>query len=98
MRNAFRLAVRKPLECALVSLLVSMFPPAGFGQAPNPAAAAKPDALGRDNPRSAVTGFMEACRDRNYDKASQFLDLGSIDQKHRAQRGPALARQLESIL
>jgi MscS family membrane protein len=61
-------------------------------------AAAKTDTLGRDNPRSAVTGFLEACGDRDYQQASQYLDLSAIAAQNRAQRGPALAQQLEAIL
>jgi len=60
--------------------------------------AAKPDALGRDNPRSAVSGFLEACGARDYAKASQYLDLRTIPQKQRASRGIELARQLETVL
>ncbi|MGA3242942.1 MAG: mechanosensitive ion channel family protein [Bryobacteraceae bacterium] len=60
--------------------------------------AAKPDTLGRDNPRSAVTGFLEACGDRDYQQASQYLDLSAIAAPNRAQRGPALAQQLEGVL
>jgi MscS family membrane protein len=58
----------------------------------------KVDSLGRNNPRSAVTGFLEACNGRDYADASQYLDLSAISPQDRAQRGPALARQLESIL
>src|ERR1700693_386953 len=61
-------------------------------------AAAKTDSLGRDNPRSAVTGFLEACSDRNYQQASQYLDLSAIAPQNRAVRGPGLAQQLEGIL
>jgi len=61
-------------------------------------AAAKTDTLGRDNPRSAVTGFLEACGDRDYQRAAQYLDLSAIAAQNRAPRGPALAQQLEGIL
>jgi MscS family membrane protein len=61
-------------------------------------AAPKTDTLGRDNPRSAVTGFLEACGDRDYQRASQYLDLSAIAEQNRAQRGPALAQQLEGVL
>jgi MscS family membrane protein len=60
--------------------------------------AAKTDTLGRDNPRSAVTGFLEASGDRDYQRASQYLDLSAISEQSRAVRGPALAQQLEGIL
>jgi MscS family membrane protein len=61
-------------------------------------AAAKTDTLGRDNPRSAVTGFLEACGDRDFLRASQYLDLSAIAAQNRTERGPALAQQLEGIL
>lgn len=60
--------------------------------------AVKPDPLGRDNPRSSVTNFLEACQDRDYAKAAQYLDLSSVPQSLRAQRGPELARQLDAVL
>ena len=61
-------------------------------------ASAAPDTLGRDNPRATVTNFLEACRDGDYSKAAQYLDLTSIPAPKRAQRGPELARQLEAVL
>jgi MscS family membrane protein len=61
-------------------------------------AATKTDTLGRENPRSAVTGFLEACGNRDYQQASQYLDLSEIAEHNRAQFGAGLARQLEDIL
>jgi MscS family membrane protein len=61
-------------------------------------AAAKTDTLGRESPRSAVTGFLEACGDRNYQQAAQYLDLSAVAEQNRTVRGPALAQQLEGIL
>jgi len=59
---------------------------------------ARTDTLDRGNPRSAVTGFLEACGDRDYARAAQYLDLNAIAPENRATRGPQLARQLEEIL
>jgi MscS family membrane protein len=56
------------------------------------------DPLGRDNPRSAVTAFLESCHDRNYADAAQYLDLRELPERARAEQGPQLARQLEAIL
>ena len=56
------------------------------------------DPLGRTNPRSAVTGFLEACHGQNYAKAAQYLNLDGIPLRERAQQGPELARELEAIL
>jgi MscS family membrane protein len=61
-------------------------------------AAPKTDTLGRDNPRSAVTGFLEAGGNRDYQQASQYLDLSGLAKFDRAQRGPELAKHLEAIL
>jgi MscS family membrane protein len=61
-------------------------------------AAPKTDPLQRDNPRSSVTGFLEACGNRDYQQASEYLDLSEIAKHDRAQRGAGLARQLEGIL
>ncbi|MGH9640257.1 MAG: hypothetical protein ACRD3Y_09360, partial [Bryobacteraceae bacterium] len=64
-----------------------------------PKAPGKPtDALGRSNPRSAVTGFLQACMGGNYQKASEYLDLRNIAPSKRASQGPQLAKGLESIL
>jgi hypothetical protein len=56
------------------------------------------DPLGRLNPRSSVTAFLEACRTNDYQRAAQYLDLDRIPEKSRARQGPELARQLEQIL
>ncbi len=58
----------------------------------------KPDPLGRDNPRSAVTGFLEAAHDRDYQRAAQYLDLRQVPDGVRFERGLELSRQLEAIL
>ncbi|MGH9610476.1 MAG: hypothetical protein ACRD34_12475, partial [Bryobacteraceae bacterium] len=63
------------------------------------AAPPKPtDALGRTNPRSAVTGFLQACTGSDYQKASEYLDLRNVAPSKRASQGPQLAKGLESIL
>jgi MscS family membrane protein len=72
--------------CA-IGLLAAQAPPA-----------AKTDPLGRENPRSAVTAFLEACQEKNYQRAAQYMDLRHLSEQNRAQRGPELARSLEAIL
>jgi MscS family membrane protein len=52
------------------------------------------DALGRDNPRSAMRGYLEACRAGEYEKAAQYMDLGRMPRA----RGATLARQLKTVL
>jgi len=63
-----------------------------------PAATPQADSLGRETPRSAVTSFLEACQDQNYQRAAQYLDLRRLPEQSRAQRGPLLAKDLEAIL
>jgi MscS family membrane protein len=62
------------------------------------APATKPDSLQRDTPQSAVTAFLEACRARNYQTASEYLDLRALPANVRSRSGPELAMQLEAIL
>lgn len=61
---------------------------------------AKPpaDALGRENPRSAVTEFLQTCSQHDYQKAAGYLDLHETAASRRAQQGPRLAKDLETIL
>lgn len=63
-----------------------------------PAAAPPADPLHRENPRSAVTAFLEACHQSDYAKAAQYLDLTRIPARLQSQQGPQLARDLESLL
>ena len=82
-------------QCALLLILILTPAPHAFAQSP---AAPKPDPLGRDNPQSAVTGFLLACHDKDYQQASQFLDLRRLPAANRASRAVELARDLEAIL
>src|ERR1700744_6165867 len=61
-------------------------------------AAIPADALHRENPRSAVTAFLEACHQGDYGKAAQYLDLSRIPSHQRVEMGPKLARDLEALL
>src|SRR3984957_12696680 len=66
-----------------------------------PAPATSPpttDPLGRQSPRSSVTGFLEACRSGDYQRASQYLDLRQFSAGYREARGPELSKELEGIL
>jgi len=64
-----------------------------FAQAAQP----KGDPLGRDNPRSTVTRFLETCRSGDYEKASHYLDLDKVSGTG-SESGSQLAKQLEAIL
>ncbi len=79
----------------LVAQIVLLSASAAALQAAPPAPA---DPLGRLNPRSAVTNFLEACHGGNYAKAAQYLDLAKISPRERSPQGQQLARELESIL
>lgn len=82
---------------ARILILCITLSPASIAQAAAPAAS-KGDPLGRDNPRSAVTHFLEISRTGDYGKASQYLDLDRIPSGARASEGASLAKQLEAIL
>lgn len=62
------------------------------------AAASTVDPFGRENPRSSVTSFLLACRNQDYQRASNYLDLRHLSKQNRDERGPGLARDLEAIL
>jgi MscS family membrane protein len=54
--------------------------------------------LDRSTPRAAVVGYLEACREADYERAATFLNLSPVREADRAQRGPVLARQLKEVL
>jgi len=84
--------IRKSAHLAVLGLYLAQLDAKAAPPAP-PA-----DPLGRDNPRSAVTGFLEACQNRDYQKAAQYLDLRQIPVKYRDKQGSELAKELEGIL
>ena len=74
-------------------------PPTSTTAAPVAAAPARPAAeLGSDVPRGAIARFLAACRAGQYARAAEYLDLRQIPRSVRAQRGPELARELETVL
>jgi MscS family membrane protein len=87
----FPVGLRVP--AALFLLTIACF---GAGAPTAPAAPADP--LGRLNPRSSVTGFLESASSRNYARAEQFLDLRAIPSRTREATGVSLAKDLEQIL
>jgi len=82
------------LQLTVLCLALCSFLPS----APAAATAPPADPLGRDTPRSSVTGFLEACGDRDYTKAAQYLDLNQLAARNRSREGPGLAQKLEAIL
>lgn len=53
------------------------------------------DSLGRHTPRGTVIGFIEALADRNYARASRYMDLGGIVG---AEQGEQLAEGFQRLL
>jgi MscS family membrane protein len=82
-------------KLGVLFLTLSLFPVLSFAKA---ASAPLTDPIGRSNPRSTVTSFLQACQDNNYTKAAQYLDLLRLPVRYRSAEGPQLAKQLESIL
>ena len=64
--------------------------------APTPTGPA--DAFERGTPRSAILGFLQACRDGDYERAASYLDLSRLNSRDRAGAGPTLARRLKVVL
>jgi MscS family membrane protein len=64
----------------------------------SPATRVSTDPLGRDNPQSAVIGFLQTCHSQNYKQATAYLDLHRLTATQRVVEGPKLARQLEQLL
>lgn len=62
--------------------------------ASTPSVAAVPaDEYGRGSPRGAIQGYLAACREGDYAKAANYLDLRRIEED-----GPTLARRLRIVL
>src|SRR5262245_8223970 len=55
------------------------------------------DPLNRLNPQSSISSFLEAAREKNYDRAVHYLNLEKLPAETQKQ-GPDLARQLKQIL
>jgi MscS family membrane protein len=56
------------------------------------------DVLNRGTPRGSARGFIEACEEPNFEKASEYLDLSNLPADIRDIGGPELARQLYHVL
>jgi MscS family membrane protein len=56
------------------------------------------DEFDRGTPRDAALGYLVACREGDYERAANYLQLGSVPQRQRARKGPLLARQLKTVL
>jgi MscS family membrane protein len=104
VRAAPRAASRRTVAAALAAialLVASGTAPAAEEATPEPAAArsAGPtDEFDRGTPRSAARGYLVASREGDYDRAANYLHLGSVPKSRRAKKGPILARQLKTVL
>src|SRR5437899_8674940 len=67
--------------------------PAPGGEPGRPATA-----LGPEVPRGAMARFLAACREGHFARAAEYLNLRQLPQSVRAQKGPELARELETVL
>jgi MscS family membrane protein len=54
--------------------------------------------LRSDVPRAAMLGYLEAARAGDYKRAAGYLDLHRLSSSARASQGPALARELKTVL
>ena len=97
-RRVFRLQ----LATALVVLIISVpfFSRALAAEQPDAQETAAPsatevpqDEFGRGSPQGTVQGYFAACREGDFEKAANYLDLRRISGD-----GPTLARQLRIIL
>ena len=91
---------------ATLSLGVALILAAGVARAqeaaPSSAGAPPPpipaDDLDRGTPRRSILAFLKACRDGDYERAAQYLDLSDVKASERAARGPTLARHLKVVI
>lgn len=95
----------RTLLVVFLGTLLALVPAAGPGQAaPDPQSATAvedtppDDPLERGSPHGAITGFLEAARARDHERAAQYLDLFDLPAGERAEQGPVLARQLKLVL
>src|SRR5262245_8885619 len=94
------------LALLLSAVLISVFahspatgnetPPAEPVTSPTPAGPV--DELQRGVPRTAMLGYLSACRDGNYQHAAEYLDLRRLSPKDRATKGPILARHVKVVI
>lgn len=75
-----------PFKLILLFMAALVMPAsaAPFGEPDTPATAvAEPDPLGRDTPRSMISGMIKALAEHDYDRAAQFFDLPGNSNRQR---------------
>lgn len=85
------------LGCALSSPGGAQEPPAEPQATPAPPKEAIRDPLNRTSPQSAAMGFLERCRNKEFERAARFLNLDDLGDR-RFSEGPLLAQQLSLVL
>jgi MscS family membrane protein len=99
--------MRAPAAAAVVVLVLCAFG-APVTRAAEPAAPEQPAPAaepwrspilyGPDTPRGAMARYIDACRNGEYAKAAEYLNVSQLKRAERAKGGPELARELEIIL
>jgi len=56
------------------------------------------DPFGRETPRGALQGYLDAVRQGDYERATQYLDLRRLAPTQREARGQEIARELGVVL
>ena len=87
----------------LILFLLALLAPPGFAvpvlQAEAPAAAAaKPDPLKRETPRSMVSGLIAALAELDYDRVVQYLDLPAASSNRQRLNAISQARAFHALL
>ncbi|MEX5747044.1 mechanosensitive ion channel family protein [Massilia sp. X63] len=99
MRFSFR-SVLLPLSLAWLLFAVILTSTVAFAAPPEEAAqaaAAEADLLGRETPRSTVSGLIRALAEHDYDRAAQYFDLPANSSRQRA-TAAARAREFQALL
>src|SRR5438552_19131773 len=87
------------LRARILVALALAAPAAAHPEAPAPAEPSRPaSSYGPEVPRGAMARFLAACREGHYARAAEYLNLRQLPQSVRAQKGPELARELETVL
>jgi len=85
--------VHSALASPQIPGLSSTQPPAAPAQAPAP-----PDALGRDNPRGCILGFIKAAQDERYNVAEEYFEHPARQRREPEEEQKELVNQLLAIL
>jgi len=67
-------------------------------EAPAPQEEIPEDTWNRGTPRGALRSFLDSARAGNWDDAAEVLDLSTIPETDRGERGPTLSRRLKFLL